>query len=88
MMVYYRTYVLFTQELYWGKRYLILGQMSFQLNQKSFFLKAIGPVNGMVEQYQEFLAKAKDANRIEILMSWHGAQVHSTITFPPSFKQQ
>lgn len=49
---------------------------------RAFYSKTAEPVDGKVERFVGFLTRAKTAGHIDIAMSWRGAPVRGTITFP------
>ncbi len=49
---------------------------------QAFFDKAAQPVEGKIDQFVSFLARAKAAGKVIVTMTWHGAAVGGEITFP------
>ena len=48
----------------------------------AFYSKTAEPVDDNVERFTDFLTRAKAAGHIDIVMTWRGAPVRGTITFP------
>lgn len=49
---------------------------------RAFYSKTAEPVDGKAERFTGFLTRAKTAGHIDIAMTWRGAPVRGTITFP------